>query len=51
MLVSTKSFLLTAALAPIVVLGETVLGITVFSRHGDRTSKHYKGYTLTNLGF
>ncbi|KAF2014696.1 phosphoglycerate mutase-like protein [Aaosphaeria arxii CBS 175.79] len=29
---------------------ETVLGVTVFSRHGDRTSKHYKGYTLTNLG-
>ncbi|KAF0637446.1 hypothetical protein FPSE5266_06669 [Fusarium pseudograminearum] len=51
MLVSTKSFLLTAALGPIIVLGETVLGVTVFSRHGDRTSKHYKGYTLTNLGF
>ncbi|KAF3039993.1 hypothetical protein E8E11_006628 [Didymella keratinophila] len=30
---------------------ETVLGATVFSRHGDRTSKHYKGYNLTNLGF
>ncbi|KAF9692532.1 hypothetical protein EKO04_009332 [Ascochyta lentis] len=29
---------------------ETVLGLTVFSRHGDRTSKHYKGYNLTNLG-
>ncbi|KAF5234925.1 hypothetical protein FAUST_7356 [Fusarium austroamericanum] len=51
MVLSTKSFLLIAALAPIAVLGETVLGVTVFSRHGDRTSKHYKGYTLTNLGF
>ncbi|KAF2630900.1 phosphoglycerate mutase-like protein [Macroventuria anomochaeta] len=29
---------------------ETVLGVAVFSRHGDRTSKHYKGYNLTNLG-
>ncbi|KAH6612410.1 histidine phosphatase superfamily [Boeremia exigua] len=29
---------------------ETILGVTVFSRHGDRTSKHYKGYNLTNLG-
>ncbi|KAL2827292.1 histidine phosphatase superfamily [Aspergillus pseudoustus] len=29
---------------------ETVLGVTVYSRHGDRTSKHYKGYMLTNLG-
>ncbi|KAM0493870.1 hypothetical protein ACHAP8_008893 [Fusarium lateritium] len=34
MVVSTKSFLLNAALAPIVVLDETVLGVTVFSRHG-----------------
>ncbi|KAF2456441.1 histidine phosphatase superfamily [Lineolata rhizophorae] len=31
-------------------VGETVLGVTVFSRHGDRTSKHYPGYRLTNLG-
>ncbi|KAH7391860.1 histidine phosphatase superfamily [Pyrenochaeta sp. MPI-SDFR-AT-0127] len=30
---------------------ETILGVTVFTRHGDRTSKHYKGYNLTNLGF
>lgn len=29
---------------------ETILGVTVFSRHGDRTSKHYKGYSLTSLG-
>ncbi|KAF2842082.1 phosphoglycerate mutase-like protein [Patellaria atrata CBS 101060] len=31
-------------------LGETILGVTVYSRHGDRSSKHYKGYSLTNLG-
>ncbi|KAL4860469.1 histidine phosphatase superfamily [Aspergillus spectabilis] len=29
---------------------ETILGVTIFSRHGDRTSKHYPDYTLTNLG-
>ncbi|KAL2833790.1 histidine phosphatase superfamily [Aspergillus cavernicola] len=29
---------------------ETILGVTIFSRHGDRTSKHYPSYTLTNLG-
>ncbi|KAF2262502.1 phosphoglycerate mutase-like protein [Lojkania enalia] len=29
---------------------ERILGITVFTRHGDRTSKHYSGYGLTNLG-
>ncbi|KAJ1337203.1 lysosomal acid phosphatase [Microdochium nivale] len=47
----TKSLLLSAVLAPAAVVGETVLGVTVFSRHGDRTSKHYPGYALTNLGF
>ncbi|KXJ88704.1 histidine phosphatase superfamily [Microdochium bolleyi] len=47
----TTSLLLSAVLAPAAVVGETVLGVTVFSRHGDRTSKHYPGYTLTNLGF
>ncbi|KAL5338029.1 histidine phosphatase superfamily [Aspergillus crustosus] len=29
---------------------ETILGVTVFSRHADRTSKHYHNPTLTNLG-
>ncbi|KAF9890542.1 hypothetical protein FE257_005673 [Aspergillus nanangensis] len=32
------------------VTGETILGVTVYSRHGDRSSKHYSGYGLTNLG-
>jgi hypothetical protein len=29
---------------------ETILGVTVFSRHGDRSSKHYKGYSLSAKG-
>ncbi|OJJ62416.1 hypothetical protein ASPSYDRAFT_109831, partial [Aspergillus sydowii CBS 593.65] len=29
---------------------ETILGVTVYTRHGDRSSKHYPGYMLTNLG-
>ncbi|KAL4877741.1 histidine phosphatase superfamily [Aspergillus karnatakaensis] len=32
------------------VSAETILGVTVYTRHGDRSSKHYKGYMLTNLG-
>ncbi|KAK7228193.1 hypothetical protein V2G26_000363 [Clonostachys chloroleuca] len=31
-------------------VAETVHGVVVFSRHGDRTSKHYSGYGLTSLG-
>ncbi|KAK0118556.1 hypothetical protein ONS95_007443 [Cadophora gregata] len=34
-----------------IVVGETIHGVTIFSRHGDRTSKHYSGYQLTPLGF
>lgn len=30
--------------------GETVLGAVVFTRHGDRTTKHYGAQALTNLG-
>ncbi|KAK6333985.1 hypothetical protein TWF696_002496 [Orbilia brochopaga] len=45
----TSLFLLGAYVLP--VWGETILGLTVFTRHGDRTSKHYAGYSLTNLGF
>ncbi|KAH9205988.1 histidine phosphatase superfamily [Leptodontidium sp. 2 PMI_412] len=33
------------------VVAETIHGVTIFSRHGDRTSKHYSGYSLTPLGF
>ncbi|KAF3906424.1 hypothetical protein ABW20_dc0105359 [Dactylellina cionopaga] len=49
MAIKTSLVLLSASVLP--VLGETILGLTVFSRHGDRTSKHYAGYSLTNLGF
>ncbi|KAF3924900.1 hypothetical protein ABW21_db0206862 [Orbilia brochopaga] len=45
----TSILLLGSSVLP--VWGETILGLTVFSRHGDRTSKHYAGYSLTNLGF
>ncbi|KEY74586.1 hypothetical protein S7711_05018 [Stachybotrys chartarum IBT 7711] len=47
---ASKLALLAALAAPSVV-AETILGVTVFSRHGDRTSKHYPGYGLTTLGF
>ncbi|BCS21547.1 uncharacterized protein APUU_21979S [Aspergillus puulaauensis] len=30
---------------------ETILGVTVFTRNGDRTPKHYPDPALTNLGF
>ncbi|KAF2749263.1 phosphoglycerate mutase-like protein, partial [Sporormia fimetaria CBS 119925] len=40
--------LVSALLAP--AAAETILGATVLTRHGDRTSKHYKGYGLTSLG-
>ncbi|KAF3911783.1 hypothetical protein AA313_de0206852 [Arthrobotrys entomopaga] len=49
MAVRTSIVFLAASVLP--VMGETILGLTVFSRHGDRTSKHYAGYSLTNLGF
>ena len=44
----------TTALALAGLLGtaaaETVHGVVVFSRHGDRTTKHYGNQTLTSLG-
>ncbi|EPS41336.1 hypothetical protein H072_4767 [Dactylellina haptotyla CBS 200.50] len=49
MAIKSSLILLGASVLP--VMGETILGLTVFSRHGDRTSKHYSGYSLTNLGF
>ncbi|PKS09152.1 hypothetical protein jhhlp_003766 [Lomentospora prolificans] len=32
------------------VVAETIHGVVVFSRHGDRTTKHYKNQQLTSLG-
>ncbi|KAF3933861.1 hypothetical protein ABW19_dt0202024 [Dactylella cylindrospora] len=49
MAAKTTLVFLSASVLP--VLGETILGLTVFSRHGDRNSKHYSGYGLTELGF
>ncbi|KAK6358501.1 hypothetical protein TWF730_007833 [Orbilia blumenaviensis] len=49
MAIKTSLVFLTASALP--AFGETILGLTVFSRHGDRNSKHYSGYGLTNLGF
>ncbi|KAF1929502.1 phosphoglycerate mutase-like protein [Didymella exigua CBS 183.55] len=47
-MISKSLIAMLGVLAP--AQAETVLGVTVFSRHGDRTSKHYKGYNMTNLG-
>ncbi len=37
-------------LAATPAIAETVHGLVVFTRHGDRTSKTYKGYQMTRLG-
>ena len=42
--------LLLAAMAATPALAETVHGVLVFTRHGDRTVKYYSGYQMTNLG-
>ncbi|KAH8683053.1 histidine phosphatase superfamily [Tricladium varicosporioides] len=34
-----------------VVVAETIHGVALVNRHGDRTSKHYPDYQLTNLGY
>lgn len=46
-----KSSLVLLGASAVPVLGETILGLTVFTRHGDRNSKTYSGYGLTSLGF
>ncbi|KAI9848078.1 MAG: hypothetical protein M1837_001180 [Sclerophora amabilis] len=45
---SIFALLLAVAVAP--TLSETIHGLVLFTRHGDRTSKFYKGYQMTNLG-
>lgn len=37
-------------LAAAPAIAETVHGLVLFTRHGDRTSKTYKGYQMTRLG-
>lgn len=46
-----KPFLLASSLLPLISAQETVLGVYIFHRHGDRTTKSYAPTTLTDLGF
>ncbi|KAH6690199.1 hypothetical protein BKA61DRAFT_684575 [Leptodontidium sp. MPI-SDFR-AT-0119] len=34
-----------------VVAAETIHGVVLVNRHGDRTTKHYHNQQLTNLGY
>ncbi|KAG9236330.1 histidine acid phosphatase-like protein [Amylocarpus encephaloides] len=43
--------LLLASLLPLIQAEETVLGVFIFHRHGDRTTKSYAPTTLTDLGY
>lgn len=45
------SQVLSAALLPLIQAEETVLGVFIFHRHGDRTSKSFAPTTLTDLGY
>jgi hypothetical protein len=45
-----QSLLLVALSLPLHSWAETVLGLYIFSRHGDRTSKSHPPTSLTNLG-
>ncbi|TVY36394.1 hypothetical protein LSUB1_G004763 [Lachnellula subtilissima] len=46
-----KQFLLLSSLLPLIQAQETVLGVYIFHRHGDRTSKSYPPASLTDLGY
>lgn len=39
-----------ALLATSPALAETLYSVVVFTRHGDRTAKYFKGYSMTSLG-
>jgi hypothetical protein len=43
--------LLLSSLLPLVQTQETVLGVYIFHRHGDRTSKSWPPTSLTDLGY
>ncbi|EPE35515.1 Phosphoglycerate mutase-like protein [Glarea lozoyensis ATCC 20868] len=43
--------LLLLSLLPLIHAQETVLGVFIFHRHGDRTSKSFAPTTLTDLGY
>jgi len=46
-----KQFLLLSSLLPLIQAQETVLGVYIFHRHGDRTTKSYPPTSLTDLGY
>jgi hypothetical protein len=48
-MLSTQLLLL--SLLPLIQAQETVLGVFIFHRHGDRTSKSFAPTTLTDLGY
>lgn len=46
-----KQLLLLSSLVPLLNAQETVLGVYIFHRHGDRTSKSFTPTSLTDLGY
>lgn len=46
-----KQILFFSSLVPLIQAQETVLGVYIFHRHGDRTSKSFAPTTLTDLGY
>jgi len=46
-----KQLLFLSSLLPLIQAQETVLGVYIFHRHGDRTSKSFAPTTLTDLGY
>lgn len=47
----TRKVLLLSALLPLIQGQETILGVYIFHRHGDRTTKSYAPTSLTDLGY
>ncbi len=47
----SKQLLAITSLLPLIQAQETVLGVYIFHRHGDRTSKSYPPTSLTDLGY
>ena len=46
-----KQLLFLSSLVPLLSAQETVLGVYILHRHGDRTSKSFSPTTLTDLGY
>ncbi|KAH6666601.1 histidine acid phosphatase-like protein [Halenospora varia] len=46
-----SQFFVLSSLIPLLQAQETVLGVYIFHRHGDRTSKSFAPTTLTDLGY